>query len=119
MAPPGRQDAADDRSKQGISVRDRPAGRRRDPDGGRDRARRRRGLDARAPPPRGARPLLARELLVPRPPPEHPARGRDRDLHVVPLPGELELAELIGLAERDCFIGASLTVKPLYVWTTN
>ncbi|HZR96161.1 MAG TPA: OsmC family protein [Gaiellaceae bacterium] len=43
----------------------------------------------------------------------------DLDLHVVPLPGELELAELIGLAERDCFIGASLTVKPLYVWTTN
>jgi hypothetical protein len=25
--------------------------------------------------------------------------------------------ELLAKAERDCFIGASLTVKPTYAWT--
>ena len=34
-----------------------------------------------------------------------------------PQPGEAELAELLAMAERDCFIGASLTIKPTYVWT--
>jgi organic hydroperoxide reductase OsmC/OhrA len=33
-------------------------------------------------------------------------------------PGEHELAELLEKAERDCFVGASLTVKPRYRWTT-
>ena len=34
-----------------------------------------------------------------------------------PQPGNLE--ELIAKAERDCFVGASLTVKPRYRWTVN
>jgi organic hydroperoxide reductase OsmC/OhrA len=34
-----------------------------------------------------------------------------------PQPGEAELVELLAKAERDCFIGASLTIKPTYVWT--
>ena len=29
------------------------------------------------------------------------------------------LAELLALAERDCFIGSSLTVGPRYRWTVN
>jgi organic hydroperoxide reductase OsmC/OhrA len=45
--------------------------------------------------------------------------GVELRLHLVPHPGEAELAELVALAERDCFIGASLTVKPDYVWTTS
>jgi len=32
-------------------------------------------------------------------------------------PGEDELAALLTKAERDCFIGASLTVKPTYNWS--
>jgi organic hydroperoxide reductase OsmC/OhrA len=36
-----------------------------------------------------------------------------------PQPGEDELADLLAKAERDCFIGASLTVKPAYRWTTS
>jgi organic hydroperoxide reductase OsmC/OhrA len=32
-------------------------------------------------------------------------------------PGEDELAALLSKAERDCFIGASLTVKPSYTWS--
>jgi uncharacterized OsmC-like protein len=40
------------------------------------------------------------------------------DIGLVPQPGEAELAELLQKAERDCFIGASLTVKPVYAWTT-
>ena len=32
-------------------------------------------------------------------------------------PGEDELAELLAKAERDCFIGASLTSKPRYSWS--
>ena len=38
-------------------------------------------------------------------------------VRLVPQPGDAELAELLEKAERDCFIGASLTVKPLYRWT--
>jgi organic hydroperoxide reductase OsmC/OhrA len=38
-------------------------------------------------------------------------------LKLEPQPGEAELAELLQKAERDCFIGASLTFKPTYVWT--
>ena len=30
-----------------------------------------------------------------------------------------DLAELLALAERDCFIGASLTVAPSYHWIVN
>jgi organic hydroperoxide reductase OsmC/OhrA len=39
------------------------------------------------------------------------------DVRLEPQPGELELDELLAKAERDCFIGASLTVKPAYRWT--
>jgi len=38
------------------------------------------------------------------------------DVGLEPQPGEAELAELLEKAERDCFIGASLTVKPSYTW---
>lgn len=31
--------------------------------------------------------------------------------------GENELAELLQKAERDCFVGASLSVKPRYRWS--
>jgi uncharacterized OsmC-like protein len=31
-------------------------------------------------------------------------------------PRPLDSGELLRLAERDCFIGASLTAKPRYVW---
>jgi organic hydroperoxide reductase OsmC/OhrA len=34
-------------------------------------------------------------------------------------PGEDELRDLLAKAERDCFIGASLTVKPRYDWTVS
>jgi uncharacterized OsmC-like protein len=41
----------------------------------------------------------------------------DLAVRLTPQPGEGELAELLAKAERDCFIGASLTVKPTYRWT--
>jgi uncharacterized OsmC-like protein len=39
------------------------------------------------------------------------------DVRLRPSPGEDELAALLAKAERDCFVGASLTVKPAYRWT--
>jgi organic hydroperoxide reductase OsmC/OhrA len=36
-----------------------------------------------------------------------------------PEPGGDEVAELLAKAERDCFVGASLTEKPRYRWTVN
>jgi organic hydroperoxide reductase OsmC/OhrA len=36
-----------------------------------------------------------------------------------PEPETEPLAELLVLAERDCFIGSSLTVPPSYRWTVN
>jgi organic hydroperoxide reductase OsmC/OhrA len=36
-----------------------------------------------------------------------------------PEPGSAELSDLLAKAERDCFIGASLTAKPRYGWTVN
>ncbi|MFL5942351.1 MAG: OsmC family protein [Gaiellaceae bacterium] len=36
-----------------------------------------------------------------------------------PEPGPPELSDLLGLAERDCFIGSSLTAEPRYRWTVN
>jgi uncharacterized OsmC-like protein len=38
------------------------------------------------------------------------------DVRLSPPPGEAELAALLEKAERDCFIGASLTVTPTYRW---
>jgi organic hydroperoxide reductase OsmC/OhrA len=40
-------------------------------------------------------------------------------VQLVPLPGGDELAALLGKAERDCFVGASLTVTPSYRWTAQ
>jgi hypothetical protein len=36
-----------------------------------------------------------------------------------PEPDPPALTELLALAERDCFIGSSLTAKPSYRWTAN
>ena len=41
------------------------------------------------------------------------------DVELEPLPGREALAELLALAERDCFVGASLTVAPRYEWRVN
>ena len=40
-------------------------------------------------------------------------------VRLTPKPGDEELAELLAKAERDCFIGASLTSKPAYRWTVR
>ena len=39
------------------------------------------------------------------------------DVTLSPAPDDVR--ELLARAERDCFVGASLTVKPLYSWTVN
>lgn len=39
------------------------------------------------------------------------------DLELDPLPDDV--AELLEKAERDCFVGASLTPKPAYRWCVN
>ena len=41
------------------------------------------------------------------------------DVELDPLPEEAALAELLDLAERDCFVGASLTTPPRYEWRVN
>jgi organic hydroperoxide reductase OsmC/OhrA len=41
------------------------------------------------------------------------------DVRLTTTPGEQELADLLEKAERDCFIGASLTVKPSYTWSVG
>jgi organic hydroperoxide reductase OsmC/OhrA len=41
------------------------------------------------------------------------------DVELDPLPDRESVAELLELAERDCFIGASLTAPPHYVWRVN
>ena len=41
------------------------------------------------------------------------------DVHLEPRPGEDELAALLAKAERDCFVGASLVVPPIYRWTMS
>jgi organic hydroperoxide reductase OsmC/OhrA len=40
-------------------------------------------------------------------------------VELAPEPDAADLAELLGLAERDCFIGSSLTAKPSYRWVVN
>ena len=40
------------------------------------------------------------------------------DVDADPMPRE-ELSDLLAKAERDCFIGASLTAKPRYEWRVN
>ena len=41
------------------------------------------------------------------------------DVELAPEPQPDALAELLALAERDCFIGSSLTAKPSYRWIVN
>jgi len=41
------------------------------------------------------------------------------DLEVEPRPASDALRELAANAERDCFVGASLTAKPVYTWTID
>jgi organic hydroperoxide reductase OsmC/OhrA len=41
------------------------------------------------------------------------------DVHLTPPPARSELRELIATAERDCFISASLSLTPRYVWRVN
>jgi organic hydroperoxide reductase OsmC/OhrA len=41
------------------------------------------------------------------------------DLEVEPVPPPDKLQELLALAERDCFVGASLRPHPHYRWTIN
>ena len=41
----------------------------------------------------------------------------DLDVTLEPLPGNVR--ELLSKAERDCFVGASLTTKPRYRWIVN
>jgi organic hydroperoxide reductase OsmC/OhrA len=43
--------------------------------------------------------------------------GVRADVTISPAPPDLR--ELLAKAERDCFVGASLTVAPLYAWTVN
>jgi organic hydroperoxide reductase OsmC/OhrA len=39
------------------------------------------------------------------------------EVRLLAQPGEDELKDLLAKAERDCFIGASLTAKPRYHWS--
>ena len=41
------------------------------------------------------------------------------DVTLEPEPADEQLAELLMKAERDCFIGASLSAKPNYEWRIN
>ncbi|MBA3787913.1 MAG: hypothetical protein H0X21_04370, partial [Actinobacteria bacterium] len=34
-------------------------------------------------------------------------------------PAPPDVRELLARAERDCFVGASLTIEPVYSWTVN
>jgi uncharacterized OsmC-like protein len=38
------------------------------------------------------------------------------DISLDPKPEDTQVAELLAKAERDCFVGASLTPAPSYVW---
>jgi organic hydroperoxide reductase OsmC/OhrA len=40
-------------------------------------------------------------------------------VEIEPEPGSGRLAELLAAAERDCFVGSSLTAKPSYRWVVN
>jgi uncharacterized OsmC-like protein len=40
-------------------------------------------------------------------------------VELAPEPEPEALAELLALAERDCFVGSSLTAKPSYRWVVN
>ena len=40
-------------------------------------------------------------------------------VEIAPEPEPAALTELLALAERDCFVGSSLTAKPSYRWVVN
>jgi len=40
-------------------------------------------------------------------------------VELAPEPEPDTLSELLALAERDCFVGSSLTAKPSYRWVVN
>jgi organic hydroperoxide reductase OsmC/OhrA len=40
-------------------------------------------------------------------------------VELAPVPEPDVLVELLALAERDCFVGSSLTAKPSYRWVVN
>ena len=40
-------------------------------------------------------------------------------VEIVPEPEPYALSALLALAERDCFVGSSLTAKPSYRWVVN
>jgi organic hydroperoxide reductase OsmC/OhrA len=41
------------------------------------------------------------------------------DVELEPKPDEDGVLELLSKAERDCFVGSSLTARPRYQWTVN
>jgi uncharacterized OsmC-like protein len=41
------------------------------------------------------------------------------EVAIEPDPGDDAVADLLARAERDCFVGASLTKEPDYAWTVN
>ena len=43
----------------------------------------------------------------------------DLAVELEPEPASEALGELLALAERDCFVGSSLTAKPSYRWSVN
>ena len=43
----------------------------------------------------------------------------DLEVRLDPAPDPGALGDLIAKAERDCFVGASLTAPPRYAWTVN
>ena len=43
----------------------------------------------------------------------------DLEVALEPDPGDDAVAELLMKAERDCYVGASLTVEPAYRWIVN
>jgi uncharacterized OsmC-like protein len=43
----------------------------------------------------------------------------DLTIEIAPEPDPAALADLLTLAERDCFVGSSLTAKPRYRWVVN
>ena len=45
--------------------------------------------------------------------------GANYEIALEPDPGDEGTAELLFKAERDCFVGASLTVEPEYRWNVN
>jgi uncharacterized OsmC-like protein len=62
----------------------------------------------------------SRTLVTKREPDERYALVEtDVELAVELEPEPEKLAELLSLAERDCFIGSSLTAKPSYRWAVN